>query len=178
MRLPWIGFLRILAMDTAWGLLNGEPKIVFDARQAAAWTAETLPQMGYRLDFSLASLREVDRFFEELIAGRIMFDHPPASTPGHFVFALGAYTGEVIRREGNGVWKGLWRDPLGMRLAVHLPKGKRFWPIQRALKRYRNGLEDGIYAYGLGILDRLDEATFDDIWPGRRGEGGGGQGQE
>jgi hypothetical protein len=37
-------------------------------------------------------------------------------------------------------------------LAIQLKSGTIFWPMQRIMKRIKNGLEDGIYAYGVVML--------------------------
>lgn len=164
MNVPSLGLLRILAMDAVWALWKGEPKIITDAREAGRWAASTLSQTGYDLDFSVASLREVDRFFDDqMVRGRIMLGSDLGRNPGRFIFALGSYVGEVVRRAGNGVWAGEWLDPLGMKLEVRLAKGDRIWPIQRVYARFRSGPEDGIYVYGMSVLGLLKEVSLDDI---------------
>jgi len=39
--------------------------LVEDARKASAWIVSALASSGYKADFSLESLREIDRFFDE-----------------------------------------------------------------------------------------------------------------
>jgi hypothetical protein len=69
------------------------------------------------------------------------------------MFALGAYVGEVVRREAGGQWEGDDNDPEAeMNLAVQLNDGTIFWPIQRVMKRLKNGAEGGIYAYGATLV--------------------------
>jgi hypothetical protein len=34
---------------------------------------------------------------------------------------------------------------------VRLPDGTTCWPVQRVMKRFKNGAEDGIAAYGVGM---------------------------
>jgi hypothetical protein len=62
---------------------------------------------------------------------------------------LGAYVGEVIRRHYGGEWQGDDADPAAeINVAVRLNSGTIFWPMQRVMKRFKNGPEDGIYVYG------------------------------
>jgi hypothetical protein len=128
-----------------------EPKIVTDVLDAAEWMAKALSSSGYKADFTLDSLKEVDRFVDDQAPGGnpkpggLLSDHPGAR-----IFALGAYVGEVIRRQGDGQWRGDDNDPKGeINLAIQLKSGTIFWPMQRIMKRIKNGSEDGIYAYGI-----------------------------
>lgn len=141
-----------------------DSKLIQDAREASQWAARRLWHLGYLTDFSLRSLREVDNFFDDNAPwGKLKPGSHLAESPGHYVFALGSYVGEVIRRHGDGAWVGEGPDHWGERLEVRLPGGNRIWPIQRVVARYRNGPEDGIYLYGMAVLDRLDQVKFDDL---------------
>jgi hypothetical protein len=42
-----------------------ESRIVRDVAAAAEWMAKALNSSGYRADFSITSLKELDRFFDE-----------------------------------------------------------------------------------------------------------------
>ena len=48
-----------------------EPKIVTDALDAAEWMAKALSSSGYKADFTLDSLKEVDRFVDDQAPGEI-----------------------------------------------------------------------------------------------------------
>jgi hypothetical protein len=131
-----------------------EPQIVKDAVEAAEWMAKALSSSGYKADFTLDSLKEIDRFVDEQAPegnpkpGGLLSDHL-----GTRIFALGAYVGEVIRRQGEGQWRGDDSDPKGeINLAIQLKSGTILWPMQRIMKRIKNGPEDGIYAYGFVML--------------------------
>ncbi len=77
-----------------------------------------------------------------------------AQQTGARLFALGSYVGEVIRREGNGEWVGSDGDPQAeINIAVRLPPDLLMWPVQRVMKRLKNGPEDNIYHYGLAALE-------------------------
>jgi len=130
------------------------PSIVRDALEAADWMAKSLAGWGYKADYSLDSLKDVDRFID---------DEAPGGKPkpgGHLsqqfgthMFGLGAYVGETIRRLGDGQWEGNDRDAWPeVTLAVRLKSGAVLWPTQRMLKRFENGKENGLYPYGVVIL--------------------------
>jgi len=82
-----------------------------------------------------------------------MGNHCPAALLtqqlGTRIFALGSYVGECIDRHHRGEWKADDGAPEGeINIQVILPNGTVIWPVQRVMKRYRNGAEDGIYVYG------------------------------
>lgn len=102
-----------------------EPKVVADAKAAAEWIAEALSSSGYRADFSLESLREVDRFFDEHAPdGQPLPEGLLSSDVGERLFALGGYVGEVIRRACGGEWEGSDEDPRAeVNIALKLASG-------------------------------------------------------
>jgi hypothetical protein len=130
------------------------PSIVRDAVDAADWMATSLAGWGYKADFSLESLKEVDRFIdEETPDGKPKAGGHLAQHFGTQIFGLSAYLGETIRRQGDGQWEGNDRDTYPeVTLAVRLKSGAVVWPTQRVLKRLEYGSEDGLYTYGVLIL--------------------------
>ena len=71
---------------------------------------------------------------------------------GPRIFALGAYLGEVVRRNAAGTWRANDQDPQGeVNVELVLADGTKIWPVQRVMKRYENGPEDGIAAYGAAV---------------------------
>jgi hypothetical protein len=127
--------------------------LVEDVRTSAKWIAKALSSSGYQADFSLASLKEIDRFFDEQspngdpIPGGLLSEQLGAR-----LFALGGYVGEVIRRTNGGKWQAKDEDPRGeINITLVLPGGGMIWPVQRVMKRFKNGAEDGIYAYGIAM---------------------------
>src|SRR5258708_19900842 len=89
-----------------------EPKIVSDALNSADWIAKALSSSGYRANFSLKSLKEIDRFFDEQAPG----GNPK---PGGLlsqnleprIFALGASVAEAIRRRTHDASLAAHRHP-------------------------------------------------------------------
>lgn len=127
--------------------------IVEDAFKAAEWISTALISSGYQADFSPHSLTEVDRFFEdhslngEAIPGGLL-----SEDLGMRLFALGSYVGEVIRRSRGGDWRGDDENPRAeIELELHLSNGTICWPIQKTMKRFREGGEDSLGAYGRAL---------------------------
>jgi hypothetical protein len=124
-----------------------------DVAQAAERIALALSSSGYHADFTPESLWEVDRFFDEHTRdGTPIRNGLLSESLGSRIFALGAYVGEVIRRHVGGEWYGDDSDPRAeINVELRLPDGTVCWPIQRLMKRCKNGAEDGIAAYGCAL---------------------------
>lgn len=72
---------------------GGEPNnsVLRDAAAGAEWIAKALASTGYAADFSLQSLRELDRFFDEQAAdGQPCPDGLLAQHLGRNLFCIGA----------------------------------------------------------------------------------------
>jgi hypothetical protein len=128
-----------------------QPKIVQDAFASADQISRALSQSGYNADFSLESLKDVDRFFDEqATSGKAKPGGLLSQQLGARLFALGSYVGEVIRRHNGGQWQGDDNDPQGeINIAIRLANGTILWPVQRVMKRFKNGAEDSIWVYGV-----------------------------
>lgn len=138
-------------IDAYWGQLD-MGTIKEDVAVSADWISRALNSSGYRADFTPQSLWEIDRFFDE-------HSQNGAGRPGGLlssglgprVFAIGSYIGEVVRRGVGGEWSGDDSDPEAeINVELQLPDGTRCWPVQRVMKRFKNGVEDGIAAWGAG----------------------------
>jgi hypothetical protein len=140
-----------MSIFSRFGRQSGKPKpsLIEDAAKGAEWIAKALAGSGYRADFSLDSLREVDRFFDEHTRnGQAVQGGLLEQQLGARLFALGAYCGEVIRRKAGGTWSSGDTGPEAeIDLALVLPNGTTLHPVQRVMKRFRNGAEDGLFAY-------------------------------
>lgn len=115
-----------------------------DIAKASAWVVKALNSSGYRADYSLESMRELDRFFDEqraeggLLSGKC----------GNLLFSLGSYVGETAIRLYGGEWETDDEDPKGeVNIAVRLSEGGMIWPVQRCMKRLQPGEEESLYAY-------------------------------
>lgn len=146
-----MSFLRSILAAAGIAADADNSKVAADAKVSAQWIAKALSSSGYRADFSIESLKEVDRFFDEQApngqpkpGGLLSVD------VGARLFALGGYVGEVIRRASGGNWKGDDNDPQAeISIALQLKGGAIIWPVQRVMKRFKNGKEDGVYVYGI-----------------------------
>ena len=132
-----------------------ESEIVRDVRTYATWISKALNASGYKADFTMESLKEIDRFFDEQSRdGKPLPGGLLSENLGARVFGLGAYVGETIRRQGGGTWKGDDSDPEAeINVELHLPDGTRMWPMQRVMKRLTLGDSDLIYPYGVVALE-------------------------
>ena len=127
--------------------------IIEDVSKSADWIAHAMHSSGYRADFTPQSLLEIDRFFDEhSSAGIARPGGLLAKDLGQRLFAIGSYIGEVARRKLGGEWSGNELDPRGeIDVELHLPSNIRCWPVQRVMKRFKNGPEDSIAAWGVGL---------------------------
>ncbi len=125
-------------------------KLLEDIETAADWIAQALNSSGYRADFSPESLWEIDRFFEEQSSGgKAKRGGLLAEGLGQRIFGIGSYMGEVVRRPIGGEWITDDDDPNGeVNIELRLADGSQCWPVQRAMKRFKNGAEDGIAVWG------------------------------
>lgn len=139
--------------------------LVEDAKTYADWVANALRTSGYKANFSMESLKEIDRFFEEQSR-----DGQPApggllsEKLGARMFAIGSYVGETIRRIYGGKWVADDHDPRGeVNIEFHLPDGTIMWPVQRVMKRFKNGRVDGIHVYGIAAAERFNASGEEPI---------------
>ena len=119
-----------------------------DIPVAAAWVVKALNSSGYRADYTLESMKELDRFFDEQSGpGGIL-----SQKRGQILFGLGCYVGETAIRLWGGKWLTDDSDPEGeMNIAVELASGVRFWPVVRCMKRCKLGPEESLHAYLLAM---------------------------
>lgn len=143
--------LIFIGMAAAVAAHAEQAKVVSDAISSAEWMAKALSSSGYKADFSIESLKEIDRFFDDQAPnGNAKSDGLLGQGVGLRLFAIGSYVGEVVRRKAGGVWEGNDSDPQAeINISVRLSDGTIIWPVQRVMKRFKNGAEDGVYVYGL-----------------------------
>lgn len=117
---------------------------------AADWVVKALNSSGYLADYTLESMRELDRFFDEQNGpGGIL-----SRNRGTILFGLGAYVGQTAIRLHGGRWLTDDSDPEGeVNIAVELENGVTIWPVVRCMKRCRLGPEESLHAY-LAVLDK------------------------
>jgi hypothetical protein len=124
-----------------------------DIVEAAEQIARALRSSNYRANFSPESLWDIDLFFDDHSADGVPKPKGLLATQlGSRMFAIGGYVGETIRRKMGGEWQADDADPQGeINISVKLSDGNVIWPVQRVMKRLKNGAEDGIAVYGSGL---------------------------
>jgi hypothetical protein len=124
-----------------------------DINKSADWISRALNNSGYQADFSPQSLWEIDRFLDDHSQnGSAKPGGLLSEDLGSRIFAIESYMGEVVRRSAGGDWFGDDSGPEAeLTVELRLPSGTRCWPVQRAMKRLKNGAEDSIAAWGSGI---------------------------
>jgi hypothetical protein len=108
-----------------------------------------------KLDYTLTSFKDIDVFYDRHSKnGERVEGGKFSKNLGQILFALGSYIGETIIKIVPGtVWETDENDREGeINAILKLPDGTIAWPMQRTIKRFRNGPEDGIYVYGYHIL--------------------------
>ncbi len=126
-------------------------RLVDDIPVAAEWVRGNLIASGYAADWSVASLKEVDRFIEN--------ENRPGGAldgkAGSILFGLGCYVGQVLIRAYGGQWVTDDADPQGeVNVAVRLGGGAMVWPVQRVVKCVKEGPDNAIYPYAVVLARR------------------------
>lgn len=68
--------------------------------RSSYWISNSLIREGYHIDYTLKSLLEIDKFFNEKMYLVLEKDNNR-----NFIFSISAYIGEVIRTHFNGNWE-------------------------------------------------------------------------
>lgn len=145
-------FFVFMTMNTAFA----EEKPAVDASDfkndiaiASKWVAGALNQTGYKADYSLESLQEVDRFIVEQKSENGFLG---GENSGYILFALGCYVGDVLIKENSGTWIVDASDPTpGINVSAKLGSGVTIWPVQRVMKAYSDSEGNKLYNYGLKL---------------------------
>ena len=131
-----------------------------DIATAAEAIAVELADHGFELDFTLASLAEVDRFFDQNSAlDADTTDSLLAARLGQWLFSLGAYSGEVLRRAIGGQWRwnGLDDDKAASTdTELVLVDGSIVFPLQKVWKRLMNGDVDAMAIWGADMVTAVE----------------------
>ena len=125
-----------------------------DITPATEWVVTALNSSGYKADYTLESMKEIDRFFDEQNKpGGIL----TADNVGSKLFSLGCYVGETILRLYGGEWVTNDRDPQGeINIQIRLKDNSLLLPVRKMMKRYQLGAEESIYAYVILIGQKLE----------------------
>jgi hypothetical protein len=126
-----------------------------------AYVAGFVAEMGergrLRFDYTVASLRFVDRVIDGL--GR---DQPERVRVDRFLQGLGAYTGEVIVRRAGARWVDLdpgQRELFGQPVGIRLPDGRAWNPLGKVVKRFEEGPKESVERFYLLMHGRAGRVT-------------------
>jgi hypothetical protein len=135
-----------------------------DIQVQSEWMVKAFMEDHMYLDYSIGSLMDVDRFFikhtfrgQAVKGGRLM------RNTGPILFGIGAYLGNCILQNVKGAkWVTDDDDPHGeINISIEFSDGTIIWPMQRVMKRFRNGSEDSIYVYGHRLTEAYTKEEFD-----------------
>ena len=120
------------------------PPTVENAPRFAADIAASAQQIsGVQLDYSVASLKEVDDILEGFRKDKLR-----STQIAETLFGFGCYIGEVFVRHAGGAWRlaaeTAMADFAGFPLVVQTGSENFCNPIAKAFKRVDNGIEDNL----------------------------------
>lgn len=134
-----------------------------DIKTSSDWLVKAFGADRFKLDYSVESFKEIDRFFDlHSENGQPKAEGRLSQNLGSILFAIGSYVGEtIIKNVPAAVWKTNDEDPGGeVNVEIVLPDGTVVWPVQRVMKRFKNGEEDGIYDYGVVIVRDIARGDY------------------
>ena len=125
-----------------------------DIDMGADYVAKAMTHTGYLADYSIESLKDVDRLIDENSKdGKPTPDGMLSKDLGTRMFSIGAYVGEVLRRNIGGDWWGDMNDfMVKVNVELRLENGSVVWPMQKVGKRLNNGPEDSLYHFGMWLI--------------------------
>lgn len=123
-------------------------------RHAAEFVERATARARLPLDYSVTSLRIVDRLIDGLRrggAGRESVAGP--------LLGLGAYVGEVLVRQAGAVWVSLppehpLRPVFAHPVGVRMPDSRMWNPLGRVVNRFERGPEESLQIYFLTLHGR------------------------
>jgi hypothetical protein len=140
-----------------------------DIKAQSDWIVKAFAADGFKLDHTIDSIVEVDRFFV-----RNMEKGKPKKRGrlygkgfGAILFSIGSYVGETIIRNIDGSeWITDDNDLQGeLTVSLKLPNGAQIFPIQKIMKRFENGSEDAIYPYVHMVTKEFTNLPFrEEFW--------------
>ena len=100
---------------------NNSTTLAEDIIKATEWIVLAMNSSGYKLDYSVESMKEIDRFIDEQSGkGGIL----EKAGVGSVLFSLGSYIGETAKRLYGGQWITDDNDPQGeINIMFRLDKG-------------------------------------------------------
>jgi len=132
--------------------------MLIDIQKADEWIVQCFRTEGTDLDHSIGSVQHIEEFFLKYSKdGEAVSGSPLSQALGQICFGLGAYIGNTLIRNVGGDWNVGEDDEIG--IEVSLDNGNTCWPVQRVMKRLKNGPEDNVYHYAVVIADSEDKSS-------------------
>lgn len=135
--------------------------LIEDIRSQSDWIVKAFKADKLRLDYSISSFKEIDKFFElHAKEGKAVPGGRLSTNLGAIIFSIGSYVGQTLIRLVPGtVWETDDKDPEGeVKATIKFADGGTVWPMQKVLKRFVNGAEDSIYHYGYFVINEQVKA--------------------
>jgi hypothetical protein len=135
-----------------------------DIKTQSDWIVKAFKSDNLKLDYTIRSFIEIDKFISKnskngqaLKGGRL------STNLGPILFSIGSYVGETFIKVAPGSkWVTNDNDPEGeINCEIKLPDGSTIWPMQRVIKRFKNGSEDSVYVYGFKFTENIINEPFD-----------------
>ena len=136
-----------------------------DLKLQSEWIVKAFAADGMELDYSIHSLIEIDRFIQKYVKNGIPIKGGRLSKrTGLIIFSLTGYIGEtIIKNVPSAKW--ITNDEekeAEINVAIEFDNKMQIFPGHKIMKRIQNGLEDGIYPYGLIATKEYLKEKFDD----------------
>jgi len=137
-----------------------------DIKLQSDWIVKAFAADGFKLDYTIDSIIEVDRFFTKNMkngqprkGGRLY-----GKGFGPILFSIGSYVGEtIINNVKDSEWITNDNDPQGeLNVSLKMPNDGEIWPIQKVIKRFQNGSEDSIYPYVHMVTKEFTNLPFEE----------------
>jgi hypothetical protein len=135
--------------------------LVEDIKSQSEWIVKAFKADKLKLDYSLNSFKEIDKFFDKHAKdGKAVPGGRLSANLGAIIFSIGSYVGQtLIKLVPGAVWETDDKDPAGeANASVKFADGGMVWPMQKVLKRFMNGGEDAIYHYGYFLVNEQVKA--------------------
>jgi len=135
-----------------------------DIKYQSDWIVKAFSADRLLLDYSINSFINIDKFFiRNSSDGSARKGGRLDGRLGPVLFSIGSYIGEtIISNIPGSVWVVDDEAEEGeLEVYVQLPDGTIVFPVQRVMKRFKNGVEDSIYIYGFELTRNFLKEEFD-----------------
>ncbi|SDT64763.1 hypothetical protein SAMN05216490_4575 [Mucilaginibacter mallensis] len=136
-----------------------------DINTNSEWIVKAFKSIKLDLDYTITSFIEIDKYFIiNTKKGKAKAGSTLSKNLGPILFSIGSYIGNTIIKNIPGSFWITDDDTADGEItaSVKLPDGNIIFPMQRVMKRFKNGNEDSIYPYGYEISKNLTNEIFNE----------------